>query len=179
MSSKKIGGNIPGTNTPSNMVLQGGRRTLPFMQPKKALEPYIIEDQGLGTLEIKRLNGAMSGEVYEFTRLTNDPKYRDVLRQSQGIEGGDINKSGMTPEEQLQFGLVMTHFAEECALIIIRYRLDPEFELEDVKRLPQRVIIELSKVLQQEVNGAAAQASQDDAAKDGEEADSLDPTMTQ
>ena len=155
-----------------NTPIVGGRRKLPFKQAKEP-EIHIIDGGSLGTLEVPVYGGVLTGEAIAFTAMLRDETRSDYIKKVAGktqeeiqvlSESGEIDTSLMAK--------VMAEFSAESATIILQYRLDPAWTMEDTMGLPVSVINQLSNLFQGEMT-----ASQKP--KDNAEGDQLDPQTTQ
>lgn len=160
------------------LVRNGLRRKLPFKTPgNMSLKPFEIVHDALGTLEVPRYNGALAGEIMDFTRAMQDKKRAELIAQVQGKTPAQIEELLRSGLNQMEMSSAMLEFAVESATIILQYRFDPAWTNEDTVALPSSVVNALSAILAEEMQYASKQAQAQTAAP-AEEGDSPNDSST-
>lgn len=160
-------------------VVKNGVRTLPF-RTAGSIKMRSVGNETIGILDIPVYGGVLSGEAFEFSQLMRSEQRKTLLERVAGRTEEEINKLVEAGDlNQLEMAEVMGLFAMESATIILKYRVDPDWTLEDTRRLPMELVTDLSVLLQEEMNSASANKPVDDEETAGQPGEPLNPPTTQ
>lgn len=147
-------------------------RVLPFKTLPKAEQKFkTVGNETLGMLDVPVYGYLHIGEFDEFLTLVDDidvlkKMFTKTSKNTVQLPGGEapaaavaaltgeapkVEQSDSEKLSNLELGKFMLQYSRETATIIIRYRIDPEWQLEDTARLPLPLVHELSAIFQDEL----------------------------
>lgn len=135
------------------------RKSLPFkVQPRE----HVIEvgDTTTGVLEIPIYGGLTNIEAVELQRLIRDKTFKELRDKYTDKTQEELEEMVKAELETSDLAAFMLNYTSELALLIVNSRLEMEYTLKDVQRLPQALVNGLAGVMQNEITAAGIDRKQ-------------------
>ena len=156
-------------------------RQLPFKTRPKAYPPRLVGDDVVGTIEIPMYGSLTVGENLEFLALVKRAdikKLMDDAKKSKDEPDSEeeVEAEGEISVATMDLSVVMGSYNIEAATIILRGRIDAEWTVEDTKRLPASLVVQVAALLQEELTARSKKAENTEGDGESEDKPELDPT---
>lgn len=134
-----------------------------------------VGNEQVGILEIPVYGYLRIGEMDEFIQIVSDlNELRESLTNDAKARGKTPGKKGKKNDDavdlnQLELSKFLLRYSNETATILLKHRIDPEWTLEDTRRLPAPLVVAISNLFREEMTqGGSAVSLADQFAADEE-----------